>query len=130
MLRDNVQHHLEAGVPSAAFTQLHSLGRALWHGTVSVPELALRAELERATAVLELPISELAISSATQAVQLLVFPLPDRPGTVLMSEIGWEPAFSLEGATTLNDAFGSLVSELLGITNGATADSVLTVTDS
>jgi len=130
MLRDNVQHHLEGGEPSAAFVHLHSLGQAMWSRTITVPALALRAELEQAAAVLELPISELAVSSRTQAVQLLAFPLPKTQNTVLMSEVGWEPAFSLEGASTLNDAFGSLVSELLRVTDGATTDSVLTVIDS
>jgi hypothetical protein len=48
----------------------------------------------------------------------------------LVSAVGWEPSFPLAGATTLADAFGSLVTELLRITEGAGAGDVVTATDS
>jgi hypothetical protein len=130
MLRDNVQHHLEHGQPTPAFQHLHSLGQALSTGTFSVPALALRDELGRLASILELPIAELAISVRTQAVLTLLFPLPERSGTMLASDVGWELPFPLDGAMTLQDAFGSLVSELLRVTDGAVPADTLTVVDS
>lgn len=130
MLRDNVQHHLEQGEPTPAFQHLHALGGALSGGTVSVPALELRAELARVEPVLALPIEDLAISIRTQAVLTLMFPPPERRGTMLVTEADWELPFPLAGAVTFDDAFGSLVSELLRITEGATATDRVTVIDS
>jgi hypothetical protein len=83
MLRDNVQHHLEGGEPTPAFQHLHQLGDALSSGSVSVPALALRGELERLAGLLERPLSQLAVSLRTRAVHMLHFPLPSRGGTSL-----------------------------------------------
>jgi hypothetical protein len=48
----------------------------------------------------------------------------------LVSAVGWEPPFQLRGARTLGDAFGSLVEELLQITEGAGPSDMVTVVDS
>jgi hypothetical protein len=72
----------------------------------------------------------LAISLRTRAVHTLSYPLPDSRSTAWVSAVGWEPSFPLAGATTLADAFGSLVTELLRITEGAGAGDVVTATDS
>ncbi len=129
MLRDNVQHHLEQGQPSAAFEHLHRLGDALSGTAVSVPALALRDELTRAKPLLDLPIADLAVSLRTRAVQTLAFPLPERRNSVLVSAVGWTPSFPLDGAKVLGDAFGSLVVELLRIIGDAGPDDVVSVTD-
>jgi hypothetical protein len=50
--------------------------------------------------------------------------------TTIASEIGWEVPFPLDGALTLGDAFGSLVAELLRITDEASAGYLVTVIDS
>ncbi len=130
MLRDNVQHHLEGGEPSAAFQSLHQLGEALASGTVSVPAVALRRELEPLEQMLERPASDLAVSLRTRAVHSLHFPLPDRRGTSLASDVDFAPPFPLGNTSTLKDVFGSLVSELLRITEGASVTDRVTVTDS
>ena len=129
MLRDNVQHHLENGEPSADFEHLHALGQALSGRGVSVPALALRAELARLGPMLELPLAELAISVRTQAVLTLMVPPPERRGTMLVAEAEWALPFPLEGALTLNDVFGSLVTELLRVCEGATPLDTLNVMD-
>jgi len=130
MLRDNVQHHLEQGARGTDFPHVHELGNALIRGEVSVPALELRRELERARVVLSQPAEELAVSQRTRSIQLLRFPLPNESDTALASEIDWEAPFPLEGAVTLDDAFGSIVTELLRITEGATDADVVTVVDS
>jgi len=130
MLRDNVQHHLEGGTPSSAFSRVHGLGDALTGTEVVVPALELRNELEHLHGVLERPIADLAVSLRTRAAHSLRFPLPAERNTVLAAAIDWEPPFPLKGAATLGDAFGSLVSELLRITEGAKAGDVVRVVDS
>jgi hypothetical protein len=130
MLRDNVQHHLEHGTRSTEFSHLHTLGEALIRGEVSVPALELRRELERVGDVLRRSIEELAVGVRTRSIQMVRLPLPTEGETVLASSIGWEAPFPLEGALTLDDAFGSLVAELLRITDAATDSDVVSVADS
>jgi hypothetical protein len=130
MFRDNVQHHLENGEVSEAFRELHQLGNALVQGRVSVPAPELRREIQRSLPLLERSIDDLAVSVKTRSIQMLRLPLPAISGTTLASEIGWEAPFPLEGALTLSDAFGSLVAELLRITEGAKDGDLVTVIDS
>jgi hypothetical protein len=129
LLRDNVQHHLEDGTPTAAFATLHALGDALAKGEISVPIGALRAELDRVAPLLKRPVADLAVSSRTRAVCALELPLTSDRGTELASGVGWEPPISLASVATLGDAFGSLVDELLRITADAAEDARLTVLD-
>ena len=129
MLRDNVQHHLEHGTRGTEFPHLHALGEALIRGEVSVPALELRRELERVSDMLRRPIEDLAVSVRTRSIQMLRFPVPTKGETVLASDIGWEAPFPLEGAPTLDDAFGSLVAELLRVTDAATDSDLVTVVD-
>jgi hypothetical protein len=130
MLRDNVQHHLEGGTPSPDFACLHALGEALVAGSVAVPALSLRSELMRARQLLDRPIDDLAISLKTRAAHMLSFPPPEQRSTDLVSKVGGLPPFPLEGAGTLGDAFGSLVLELLRISEGASPSDVIEVVDS
>lgn len=130
MLRDNVQHHLEGGSPSPEFTQIHALGEALLSGRVAVPALALRAELLRAQELMDRPIDDLAVSLRTRAVLTMGFPLLGTPSTDLVSEAGWTLPFPLAGARTLGDAFGSLLVELLRITENAKSSDVVEILDS
>ncbi len=129
MLRDNVQYHLEGGTPGE-FIAIHALGEALVHGKVTVSAVALRAELERARTLVSKPLSELAVSIRTRAVCTLKFPLPDVRGATLVSVSGWSVPFELQGASTLGDVFGSLVDELLNVTEGAEKEDEVTVVDS
>lgn len=129
MVRDNVQHHLEGGVPTQAFSALHALADALSRGEVSVPAAKLHAELTQALELLERPIDELAVSVRTRAACSLLFPPPTLRATALVSEEDWTLPFPIAGAETLGDVFGSLVEELLRVTAGATPNDVLRVID-
>ena len=130
MLRDNVQHYLEGGKPAGEFDAIHGVADALLHGEASVGATALNNELSLVLPLLEKPISELAVSNRTQAVQSLAFPLPEAPATYLVAQIEWRPAYPLQGATKLGDVFGSLVIELQSITAHAGLDDVVKVIDS
>jgi hypothetical protein len=129
MLRDNVQHHLEGGAPSPDFGALHAVSDAVLNGSATVSALKLRGEVERATVLVGRPISDLAVSIRTRAVTTRVFPLPQVRGTLLASQAGWGLPFPLEQARTLGDLFGSMVEELLRVTEGAREGDELTVSD-
>jgi hypothetical protein len=130
LLRDNVQHHLEDGAKTEAFGAIHSMGEALEKGEVRVGAQKLRAEIERAEALLSRPIGDLAVSFRTRAVCAQMFPLPEARGTLLASEGAWQLPLTLQHAKTLGDVFGSLVLELKSITEGADAQTEITVIDS
>jgi hypothetical protein len=129
MLRDNVQHHLENGAPTEAFSALHGLGAALLRGEVAVPARKLRAELTEARGLLDRPIEELAVSVRTRAICALLFPLPNLQETELASRAEWTVPFPTAGARTLGDLFGSLIEELLRITEGASSEDEVTAID-
>jgi len=129
LMRDNVQHHLEGGVPTPHFAAVHGLGEALSSGEVRVGARALRDELSRVEPLLVRPIADLAVSVRTRAVCALDLPLVDKQATQLVSTTEWRPPLSLAGAKTLGDVFGSLVSELRGVCDGAAEQDQLTVVD-
>jgi hypothetical protein len=129
MLRDNVQHHLEGGTPTEAFSALHALSTALSSGEVKVPARQLHAEMTRARELLERPISDLAVSIRTRAVLALCQSFPDLRGTELVSVAQWTAHLPICGAETLADVFGSLVQELLRVTEEATEEDLLIATD-
>lgn len=130
MLRDNVQHHLEGGAPSEAFSALHAIARVLSAGRVVVPAARLRGELERARdEVLALPMSEFAVSLRTNAVISVTWPLPERRDTMLIRDASSTNIPIDPGMKTLGDAFGHLVVSLLKVTGGAAADDVVEVLD-
>ncbi len=129
LLRDNVLHHLEGGAPSPRFTALHEVAAALGGGVVSVKALQIRAELEAARdALLGLPVDELAVSLRTRAALTLGWPPAEGSDTLLLSEVGLSLPI-VEGANTLDDIFGTLVRELIQLTEGAGESDVVEVAD-
>jgi hypothetical protein len=95
MLRDNVQHHLEGGAPTEAFSALHALGSALSRGEVTVPARKLHSELTQTHRLLERPIDDLAVSIRTRAICSLLFPLPNLHATELASVAEWTVPFPM-----------------------------------
>lgn len=132
ILRDNVQHHLEAGKPSDAFGAIHAMGEALGRGPegIAVNAARLRDELfvvrER---LLSLTIGQLAISVRTRAVTSMVYPLPDHRETGLVQALEWTLPLQLNDAQCLGDVFGSLVTELLHAIGEAGPDDQVQVVD-
>jgi len=128
-LRDCVQHHLEGGSPTEDFSALHSIATALTGARVVVSAAKLHDELLRARALVERPTADLAISARTRSLLALRWPLPDVRETALSSESGSVHPLLGGDPHTLGDVFGHLLEHLLAITDGASSEATLTVTD-
>ncbi len=129
LLRDNVQHHLEKGRPGGAFSNLHKVAEALGGQPVEMSAAGLRTELEKSKVLVKRPIEDLAISARTRAVISLRWPPPDTEETALASDIVESIPMLTGNEETLGDVFGGLVDELLSLSQGASADAVVRVTD-
>jgi hypothetical protein len=118
LLRDNVVHHLDPGRSDPGLAVLYRVTEALGGRRVLLDAAQLRAAAERAERQLRsLPISQLAISSLTQAVLGQVWPAPQQLSTRLVER--WEDlADTTAGAMTLGDVFGSLLTALEELTRG------------
>ncbi len=128
LLRDNVQHHLEGGVPSAAFTNLHRITEALGGKELELPAKALREELLKAEPLLKRPVAELAISMRTRTVVERIWPIPPGAETKLVKDTSSTSV--LDGREKeLTDVFGVLLYGLLRITEGAGETEKLRVID-
>jgi hypothetical protein len=115
LLRDNVQHHLEGGEPGSSFPAIHAVSSALGGGKAQVSASELKDELERARALDDRPIDDLALSPRTVAVISHRWPPPKDGSTRLASEWGIRvPA--AQGAKTLGEVFGNLIEDLLRVT--------------
>lgn len=134
LLRDNVQHHLENGKPSAEFSALHSVAKALAEGRVRIPARKLHAELLRAReALVDKPAAELAISSRTQGALHLQTPRREKaksPDTLLLGSPAFIPSLQVQDAATLGDVFGPFLDRLISITDGASEGALVDVIDS
>jgi hypothetical protein len=114
LLRDNVQHHLEGGEPGKSFPAVHAVSSALGGGKAQVSASELREELERARALEDRPIEELALSPRTVAVISHRWPPPKDASTKLASQ--WAIKIpAAHGAKTLGDVFGNLIEDLLRV---------------
>jgi hypothetical protein len=133
LLRDNVQHHLEGGMPSGQFPAVHAVAYLIGAGgSVKVSARQIRDEVRWVFGGLRCrPVRELAISIRTAAVLANAWPLPAVRGTTLVRVAGWPVPESLAEATTLGGAFGRIAFDLARITEQATkGDQVSVMADS
>jgi len=129
-LRDNVQHHLEGGMPSEAFGVLHRVTEALGGGQTDLSATNLRAcALRVKDELCALPIEQMAISARTRAVISMTWPLPDKRETCLVADWGGTIPFLRGDESTLGDVFGDLVDALIRITEEAGGGDVVEVRD-
>jgi len=114
-LRDNVQHHLENGIPSGRFPAIHALADRCWaSAAVSVSAGQLRAELARAWPVLAaLGVERFAMGIRSRAALTGAHAAPTIRGTVLLRLTGWKPPLKLASAKTLSDVFAGLVPPIM-----------------
>lgn len=114
LLRDNVQHFLEGGTPSARFTAIHALADCYW--AAAPPSLTgrrLASELGDAWPLLRsVPSSKLAISIRSRAVTTGALSAPSTRGTVLLRLTGWKLPLRIAPQGTLHDLFGPTVARL------------------
>jgi hypothetical protein len=115
LLRDNVQHHLEGGIPNGEFPTLHALADAPWAPRpAEMDPRALACELHAAWPRLEmLPIERLAISIRTRAVLTNAATRPEVRGTVLYNLVRWPVPLDLEHKKRMSDVLEPLVSDLM-----------------
>jgi hypothetical protein len=120
-LRDNVQHHLESGMPSGHYPAIHALADRCWATTdVSVSAAQLHAELGQAWAALgRLGIERFAIGIRSRAALTGAQTAPTVRGTVLLRLTGWKSPLRLAEARTLGDVFGNLIGQLMDFSQRA-----------
>lgn len=90
LLRDNVQHFLEHGEPTARFSALHAIEPIVEVGAVRVDAARLRGEVLRAWCALwNVDLEDAAISLRTRAILTGVRELPEARGTLPARAAGW-----------------------------------------
>lgn len=90
LLRDNVQHFLERGEPSARFEALHSIEDVVQGRARNIDAARLRGEVLRAWCALwQVPLADAAISLRTRAILTGVEEPPAARGTVAARIAGW-----------------------------------------
>jgi hypothetical protein len=110
MLRDNVQHHLQAGRITAEYYWVHELAdTVVASGAVSTPARALWTELARAFARLGcVRIEDLAMSIRTHGILSGISQFPAVRGTILVRLTCWRIPIASRGFSTLGELFTDL----------------------
>jgi hypothetical protein len=91
LVRDNIQHFVEGGEPSARFAALHAIERAVDGGHATVDASRLRGEVLRAWyALARIPLDRAAVSLRTRAILTGSSDRPAESGTFLARQIGWK----------------------------------------
>lgn len=106
ILRDNVQHYIEGGEPSAAFAALHAVEAAVDGGEAAIDAVRLRDEVTRAWhALARKTAGAAALSLRTRAILTGARGKPTRRGTLPAASVGWRlPAALPDGAPLLRAA--------------------------
>lgn len=114
LLRDNVQHCLEQGLPSGRFAAIHALADSPWDtAPATLDPKALSAELAVAWPRLrDLPAESLAISLRTRAALANAPAPPTVHGTVLWQMVQWPVPLDLSTSNDLRTLLGRLVADL------------------
>jgi hypothetical protein len=128
LLRDNVQHFLEDGEPTARFSALHSIERAVDDGEGVVEAGRLRGEVLRAWyALSRIRLQDAAVSLRTRAILTGSADMPAVRGTVRAERVGWQlPVDPLE-AIRVVDAARSFTAAVLELTANAVDGDTLAV---
>ncbi len=115
LLRDNVQHYAEGGVPSGRFPNLHALADRCWGaGGPTVNARQLRHEIAEAWPLLRhVPSTNLATGIRTRAALTGAKRPPTVRGTVLVRLSGWSVGLKMSREQTLEHIFGAFTASLL-----------------
>jgi hypothetical protein len=117
LLRDNVQHYLEAGEPTQRFAALHGIERAVDSGQCLVEAARLRGEVLRAWyALWAVPMDRAAVSLRTRAILIGSTELPTARGTVRAQQVGWELPVDPGGSLRVPEAAKRFVTAVLAVT--------------
>jgi hypothetical protein len=129
LLRDNVQHHLQAGRPVPGYHWIHAIADAvIGVDSAQPPACELWTELSLAfDGIRELGIEDLAMSLRTRSTLTGIQSLPAVRGTILLRRAGWPTPLRLACANTLGDLFGGLVRGIERITLSGNALGIVEV---
>jgi hypothetical protein len=119
LLRDNVQHHLQAGRPGPGYPWIHQLAdvRFLCEGHAHLPAAELWQEVSAALGrIRELDIQDLAMSIRTRALLVGVGGLPPVRGTILLRLSRWRSPIRTRDVGTLGELFDDLALGLERVT--------------
>jgi hypothetical protein len=120
LLRDNVQHFIEAGAPSDRFRALHEIERAVDEGSFRVDAARLRGEVMRARCALaQVDLARAAISLRTRAVLTGCVSRPLCRGTLPARSAGWELPLDAPEATLVPQAAARFIDLVLALTGRA-----------
>jgi len=130
MLRDNLQHHLQAGRPSPGYPLIHAIAdAALGAGQDRVEASELWSEVSLGLSGLrDVGIADLAMSIRTRALLTGADDMPVVRGTILLRLSGWKVPIAVEGMRTLEDLFAELYAGLDRVTASGRAKTHVQVT--
>ncbi len=114
LLRDNVQHFLEGGKPTARFAAIHALADCCWGAAEpSLTASRLKAELAEAWPLLrDVPTAKLAIGIRSRALLTGAHRPPTARGTVPLRLTGWKVPVEIRQHATLQELLGVTVARL------------------
>ena len=122
LFRDNVQHHLQGGLPSPGYPLIHAIADAPLSGEVArLGADDLWEEVSHAfESIRRIGIDDLAVSIRTRAV-LTNRRAPIVRGTVLARLTSWRLPVATTGTSTLGDFFEDFVENVGLLTRSGTA---------
>ena len=129
LLRDNVQHHLQAGRPLPGYPWIHAIADAvIGVDSTQPPACELWTELSLAFGgIREIRIENLAMSLRTRSALTGIESLPAVRGTILLRRAGWRVPLRLASTNTLGDLFGGIVRGIERITFSGNAPGTVEV---
>jgi hypothetical protein len=119
LFRDNVQHHLQGGIPSPGFARLHRVADVVSPPSAErVPASELWEDVSVGFArIRNVERRELAMSIRTRAILTRTPVLPAVRGTALVRLTGWRVPVPTIDAPYLGDLFAGLVTRLAALTS-------------
>lgn len=123
LFRDNVQHHLQGGIPTPGYPLIHTIADAIClTATTSASAADLWDEVSHAfQRIRHLDCRELAMSTRTHAILTNTPSSPATRGVDLMRLAGWQVPMATDGVTRLGDVFERFVTRLESFTDSGRA---------
>lgn len=120
LLRDNVQHFIEAGQPNGRFPELHGIEGAVDAGSYFADAPRLRGEILRAMAALRrVPLNAAAQTSRTRAIMTGTAAASEPRASVDARSVGWELPVTASANDSIPAAAATFIDAVLSVTSGA-----------
>lgn len=119
LLRDNVQHFIEAGQPNGRFPELHGIESAVDAGSYFADASRLRGEILRAQSALRrVPLNAAAQTVRTRAI-MTGTPASDLRASVDARSMGWELPVTASASDSIPTAAAAFIDAVLSVTAAA-----------